>query len=126
MTFNETNLRMSVDRLIKKVNGTKSSKKDWQRFLGLPHNVPTMRENKISSEDSERDHCSAVQDTKQKLKRRNGELCRKLSKQNRKCRNTYKQLKRRDAAVEHQTQKISSLSDALSDEKKRGDIDETP
>ena len=124
VTFNETNLRMSVDRLIKKVNGMKSSKKDWQRFLGLPYNVPTMRENKISSEDSERDHCSVVQDTKQKLKRRNEELCRKLSKQNRKCRNTYKQLKRRDAAVEHQKQKISSLSDALSGEKKRSDIDE--
>ena len=68
VTFNETNLRMSVDRLIKKVNGMKSSKKDWQRFQGLPYNVPTMRENKISSEDSEQDHCSVVQDTKQKLK----------------------------------------------------------
>ena len=62
-----------------------------------------------------------MQDIKQELKQRNEELCLKKL---RKCRNKYKQLKLRDAAVEHQRQKISTLLVTLSDEKKRGDIDE--
>ena len=63
---------------------------------------------------------SVLKDTKVE----NQTLAKKVCDEKRKRRNVCKQLKRRDTNIENQKQQISSLSDALSDEKKKSDSDE--
>ena len=61
----------------------------------------------------------STKDVLKDMKQENKGLVQKLSVEKRKRRNMYKQLKRRDTNIECQKQQISSLSDALSDEKKK-------
>ena len=137
IVFNESNLRISAERLIRKVGEMKRNKKDWQVFLDLPFNVPVSKssilESKASTkkelpsdlqrreqELSDREYeLHSTEDVLKDMKQENKSLVQKLSVEKRKRRNIYKQLKRRDTNIESQKQQISSLSDALSDEKKK-------
>ena len=40
VTFNQANLKSSMERLLRKVNDMKRNKKDWGEFLELPYNLP--------------------------------------------------------------------------------------
>ena len=43
VTFNEASLKISIERLLRKVSSIKRNKGDWQAFLEQPYNLPVKR-----------------------------------------------------------------------------------
>ncbi len=129
VTFNRSNLKASVERILKKVKDMKKNKKDWTAFLEQPYNLPKyriIRTTSISVKHTKQDtsnftalkevnrelavdlHCTKNELDEIKLK---GEMMtRKLVQEKVKSKNRYKQVKRRDATVQQQKQQILTLS----------------
>ena len=136
VTFNQSNLRASVERILKKVKDMKRTKKDWTAFLEQPYNLPKYRisgakTDSISvkhtkpleeSQDTSkhtvlamvnRELASDLHHTKNELdemKTKEETLSGKLLEEKKRSKNRYKQIKRRDATVQQQKHEILTLS----------------
>lgn len=119
VTFNLPNLRGSIERLLKKVSDMKRNKKDWAVFLELPYNLPRTQASKASQiVDDSKELASDFDQAKRELEEEKSVLSKKLLREKRRCKNRYKQMKRRDDRIQQQQRQILSLSDVLASKEK--------
>ena len=123
----------------------KRNKNDWRAFLKLPYNLPKVRagraQGKARLDPLQSNHCSELVAAKkvnkelasdlyqakqdlEKTTMKKDLLSEKLLEEKRKCKNRYKQMKRREVNIEQQKKQISLLSDALTDKMKKCEVQE--
>ena len=135
VTFNCSNLKASVERILKKVKNMKRNKKDWRAFLEQPYNLPKYRITRTTSISVKQDTSKLtvlaavnrelaldLHHTKNDLdemKSRGETLSEKLLDEKITSKNRYKQLKRRDDTLQQQKQQMVILSHDHKEQQKR-------